>query len=96
MNPKRQYKQYPKEFKEEAVALINDQGYSVPEAANSLGIRSNLLYRWMDKADEQAAGTALAEDERTELKRLRRENKDLRMEKEILKKASAFFAKEMK
>tara|TARA_B100000959_G_C14878511_1_gene581482 strand:+ start:70 stop:360 length:291 start_codon:yes stop_codon:yes gene_type:complete len=96
MNPKRQYKQYPKEFKEEAVALINDQGYSVPEAANSLGIRSNLLYRWKDKADEQAAGTALAEDERTELKRLRRENKDLRMEKEILKKASAFFAKEMK
>ena len=78
------------------MALINDQGYSVPEAANSLGIRSNLLYRWKDKADEQAAGTALAEDERTELKRLRRENKDLRMEKEILKKASAFFAKEMK
>ena len=96
MSQKRQYKQYPKEFKEEAVALINDQGYSVPEAANSLGIRSNLLYRWKDKADEQAAGTALAEDERTELKRLRRENKDLRMEKEILKKASAFFAKEMK
>ena len=96
MNQKRQYKQYPQEFKEEAVAVVNDQGYSVPEAANSLGIRSNLLYWWKDKGDEQAAGTALAEDERAELKRLRRENKDLRMEKEILKKASAFFAKEMK
>ena len=96
MNQKRQYKQYPQEFKEEAVALVNDQGYSVPEAANALGIRSNLLYRWKNKVDEQAGGTALAADERTELKCLRRENKDLRMEKEILKKASAFFAKEMK
>ena len=96
MNQKRQYKQYPQEFKEEAVALVSDQGYSVPEAANSLGIRSNLLYRWKDKIDEKAAGTALAEDERIELQRLRKENKELRMEKEILKKASAFFAKEMK
>ena len=96
MNQKRQYKQYPQEFKEEAVALVNDQGYSVAEAANALGIRSNLLYRWKNKVDEQAAGTALAADERTELKCLRIENKDLRMEKEILKKASAFFAKEMK
>ena len=48
MNQKRQYKQYPQEFKEEAVALVSDQGYSVPKAANSLGIRSNLLYRWKD------------------------------------------------
>ena len=71
MSQKRQYKQYPQEFKEEAVALVSDQGYSVPEAANSLGIRSNLLYRWKDKIDEKAAGTALAEDERIELQRLR-------------------------
>ena len=96
MSQKRQYKQYPKEFKEEAVALVNEQGYSVPEAAKSFGINVNLLYRWQDKVDELAAGTALAEDERAELKRLRKENKELRMEKEILKKASAFFAKEMK
>ena len=96
MNQKRQYKQYPKEFKEEAVALVNEQGYSVPEASKSLGVNSNLLYRWKDKVDELAAGTALAEDERAELKRLRKEIKELRMEKEILKKASAFFAKEMK
>ena len=77
MGQKRAYKQYSKEFKEEAVALVREQGYSVPEAAKSLGI-------------------ALAEDEREELKRLRKENKNLRMEKEILKKASAFFAKKMK
>ena len=96
MNQKRQYKQYPKEFKEEAVALVNEQGYSVPEAAKSLGINANLLYRWKDKRDEKAAGTAMAEDEKLELQGLGKENKALRMEKESLKKASAVFAKEMK
>ena len=95
MSQKRQYKQYPKAFKEEAVTVVNEQGYSVPEAAKSLGINPNLLYRWKDKVDELAAGTALAEDERAELKRLRKEIKELRMEKAILNKASAFFAQEM-
>jgi transposase len=46
MEQKRSYRTYPKEFKEEAVSLINNQDYSVPEAAKSLGIRTNLLYRW--------------------------------------------------
>lgn len=96
MSQKRQYKQYTKEFKEEAVALVIEQGYSVPEAATSLGINPNLLYKWKDKIEEKQAGTALSEDERTELEKLRKEVKELRMEKEILKKASAFFAKEMK
>ena len=45
MSKKRQYKQYTKEFKEEAVALVTEQGYSVPEAAQSLGLNPNLLYR---------------------------------------------------
>jgi len=96
MGQKRSYKQYPKEFKEEAVALVRDQGYSVPEAAKSLGIASNLLYRWKDQQEQLSAGKGLTEDDRVELQRLRKENKELRMEKEILKKASAFFAKEMK
>jgi transposase len=96
MGQKRSYKQYPKEFKEEAVALVIGQGYSVPEAAKSLGIAANMLYRWKQQFEEQQQGQTLAEDEREELKRLRKENKELRMEKEILKKASAFFAKEMK
>jgi transposase len=96
MSQKRQYKQYTKEFKEEAVGLVSEQGYSVPEAAKSLGINPNLLYRWKDQIEERQAGSSLAEDERSELQRLRKENKTLRMEKEILKKASAFFAKEMK
>lgn len=96
MKDKRTYKQYPKEFKEEAVALVNEQGYSVPEAAKSLGIAPNMLYKWKEKIEAEREGKVLAEDERTELNRLRREVKALRMEKEILKKASAFFAKEMK
>jgi len=96
MSQKRTYKQYSKEFKEEAVALVRDQGYSVPEAAKSLGIASNMLYRWKERFEAQLEGKVLSEDERAELKQLRKENKTLRMEKEILKKASAFFAKEMK
>ena len=96
MNQKRTYKQYPKEFKDEAVALVLEQGYSVPEAAKSLGVATNMLYRWKEKVEQQLEGKILVEDERAELKRLRKENKELRMEKEILKKASAFFAKEMK
>ena len=96
MEQKRNYRTYPKDFKEEAVSLINDQGYSVPEAAKSLGIRTNLLYRWKQQIEDQKQGKSLAEGEREELKRLRKENKLLRMEKDILKKASAFFAKEMK
>jgi len=96
MTEKRIYKQYPQSFKEEAVALITEQGYSVQNAADSLGIRSSLLYRWKEKQEQELTTERLSEDERTELKRLRKENKNLRMEKEILKKASAFFAQEMK
>ncbi len=96
MSQKRTYKQYSKEFKEEAVALVREQGYTVPEAAKSLGIASNMLYRWKEQVEAQLEGKSLSVDEREELKQLRKENKNLRMEKEILKKASAFFAKEMK
>ena len=96
MGQKRTYKQYTKEYKEEAVALVRKQGYSVPEAAKSLGIASNMLYRWKDHIETQLEGKTLSTDERNELKQLRKEVKNLRMEKEILKKASAFFAKEMK
>ncbi len=96
MGQKRTYKQYSKEYKDEAVALVREQGYSVPEAAKSLGIANNILYRWKEQIEAQLEGKSLSVDEREELKRLRKENKNLRMEKEILKKASAFFAKEMK
>ncbi len=96
MVQKRTYKQYSKEYKEEAVALVPEQGYSVPEAAKSLVIASNILSRWKSKTGSQPEGKLLSVDEREELKRLRKEVKNLRMEKEILKKSGAFFAKEMK
>lgn len=95
-DPKRSYKQSPKEFKEEAVALVTDQGYTVPKAAEALGVATNMLYRWKENAEKKNAGILLSEGERTELKSLRKEVKTLRVEKDILNKASAFFAKEMK
>ena len=88
MKQKRVYKNYPKAFKEEAVALVTDQGYSVAEAAKSQGIRPNQLYDWKSKIEASTQGAALSIDERTELYRLRRENKTLRIEKDILKKGT--------
>lgn len=96
MSQKRQYKTYSKEFKEEAVALVIDQGYSVAEAAEAVGVNPNQIYKWKDHLEAQASGAALSDNERAELIKLRAENKRLKMEKDILKKASAFFAKEMK
>ena len=96
MTTKRTKKVYTREFKEEAVSLVLDQGYSVTEAANSLGVTSKAIYNWKQKIEDQKSGKLLSDDERTELIKLRKENKRLLMEREILKKASAFFAKEMK
>jgi len=93
---KRKNKTYTDEFKAEAVALVKEHGYTVADAAESLGVRANQIYQWMNKLEAEASGLRLTGGEREELIKLRRENKNLRMEKEILKKASAFFAKEMK
>ena len=76
MGQKRTYKQYSKEYKEEAVALVREQGYSVPEAAKSLVIASNMLYRWKEQIESQLEGKSLSVDEREELKRLRKEVKE--------------------
>ena len=76
--------------------MVREQGYSVLEAAKSLGIGGNMLYGWKEQIEYQLEGESLLVDERDELNQLRKENKNCRMEKEILKKASAFFAKEMK
>jgi transposase len=96
MTEKRTNKSYSKEFKEEAVALITEQGYSVAEAAKAVGVRTNQLYRWKQEQETLKSGSLLNPEDKAELLRLRKEVKQLRMEKEILKKASAFFAKEMK
>jgi len=93
---KRIRREYTEDFKRDAVALVTEQGYKPSEAARSLGIGDNLIRRWKREFEEVASGKRLGEDEREELRRLRKENRLLRMEKEILKKASAYFAKEMK
>ena len=93
---KRQRRSFPEDFKREAVALVTEQGYKVAEAARSLDIHENVLRYWKKHYEQEENGETLDFDEREELKRLRRENRELRMEKEILKKASAYFAKEMK
>ncbi len=82
------------EFKAEAVKLVTGEGYSVAEAARNLGIHANLLRNWKQKLSAESEPQGLTEDERMELARLKAENKRLRMEREILKKATAFFANE--
>ena len=93
---KRTRRKYTEDFKRDAVALVTEQGYKVSEAARSLDINDHQLRRWKQEFAEEASGARLSEDEREELKRLRKEVRNLRMEKEILKKASQYFAKEMK
>jgi len=82
----RKRRSYTDEFKQEAVRLVTEQGYSVSEAARNLGVHANLLRSWKQKLE--AAEESLTEDERMELASLRAENKRLRMERAILKKVA--------
>jgi transposase len=83
------------EFKRSAVGLVNRQGYSVPEAARSLGVDAHTLRDWLKQfSGEEGLAPAGEGAVADELRRLRKENARLRMEREILKKAAAFFAKE--
>ena len=91
-------KHYSKQFKTDAVKLVTEQGFDVSEAARNLGIHHSSLRRWkrqLESDGNQAfPGKGNLSAEKQELDRLRKENKRLRMEREILKKATAFFAKE--
>jgi len=93
---KRKNKSYTRQFKEETVALVTEQGYSVIDAASAVGVQQNQIYNWKKRIAEETSGVRLTGEERDELLRLRKEVKKLKIEKEILKKASAYFAKEMK
>ena len=95
---KKKRRKYTHEFKEEAVKLITEQGYQIAEAARNLGVKENVLGRWkrdMERGGEESLGLQGGTVVQRELNRLRKENKRLKMEREILKKAAAFFAKEM-
>jgi len=93
---KKKRRKYTKEFKEEAVRLISEEGYSYAEAGRNLGVNPNLLSRWKREFEGIELDPGSAAAMQAELKRLRKENKRLKMEREILKKAAAFFAKEQK
>jgi transposase len=96
---RRVVREYDMSFKLDAVRLVLDEGYSVVKAAERLGVSPKNLYHWkrqylegrLDPAMKRAQPTA----EEAELRRLREENRQLKLEAEILKKASAYFAKQL-
>jgi transposase len=86
------YATYSPEFRAEAIRLARESTDSLARIARELGVKESTLRMWVkeSRADEDPP---LNEDERAELRRLRQQNRTLRMEREILKKAAAFFAK---
>jgi transposase len=89
-------RQYTQEFKDSAVKLVTEQGYQLSEAARSLGVNLSVLRRWKNAvvAEKSSASVPTKEDLYADLARLKKENHRLRLEREILKKAAVFFAKE--
>jgi transposase len=88
---------FDREFKIEAVRLVAEKGRSVAEVARNLGIHPNSLFKWkrdfLEDKENSFPGKGNLKPEDEELRRLRRENAELREERDILKKATAFFAK---
>jgi transposase len=86
---------YPAEFKAEAVRLVRTSGQTLRATAEHLGVSVEALREWVKQgAIDTGEREGLTTEERAELSRLRRENHVLRMERDILKKAAAFFARE--
>ena len=97
---KRAIPKYTLEFKQDAARLVNEKGYAHQQAAQHLGVSLRAIGHWSRAERVPAAAssgkkTALSLTDQTELIRLRRENEQLRMEREIIKKAAVFFAKEI-
>jgi transposase-like protein len=94
---RRKRRSFTKEFKAEAARLCRVGDRSIAQVAKDLDLSENALRQWVKQAEvDEGNGPpeALTSEERKELTRLRRENRQLQMEREILKKAAAFFAKE--
>ena len=93
---RRPRRSFTDEFKAGAVRLVIDEGKSIAQVARDLDLTASALGGWVERAraDRSKGKTGLTTEERAELARLRKENRELRMERDILKKAAAFFAKE--
>lgn len=93
--PRRERRRFTEEFKEGAVRLVLDEGKSISSVARDLDVTASGLGVWVKqaRADRTKGKTGLTSEERAELTRLRKEVRELRMERDILKKAAAFFAK---
>ena len=89
-------KRYTKEFRLEAARLVVEQGYTLAEAANRLGVSGWSIGNWIRKFRQtgELASADTPQPVAEDLKQLRRENKRLKLENEILKKAAAYFARE--
>ena len=89
-------RRFSAEFKDEAVRLVLEQGVSITQAASDLGIGLSTLQKWVrvHRERKEVNGQVVTEADVAELKQLRKENHRLRMERDILKKATAYFAKE--
>ncbi|BBM03626.1 transposase [Microbulbifer sp. GL-2] len=74
------------EFKKDTVTLVSEQRYSISNVVKAVGTTTNILRRWIKELEQEEGGVRLSVDERSELNRLRREVRQLRMEKELLKR----------
>ena len=93
---RRTRRSFTDDYKTGAVRLVLDEGKTVAAAARDLGLTESSLRNWVEqaRADRTKGRTGLTTEERAELATLRKDNRELRMERDILKKAAAFFAKE--
>ena len=99
MDKKNTRRTFTLEYKQDAVKLVTEQGYSRQKAADSLGISLSAITSWVRQESpigdsKEAKSVTLNLSERSELERLRKDNQRLLMERDILKKAAVFFAKE--
>jgi transposase len=92
--PRRQRRRFTPEFKAEAVRVAQQSDEPISRLATELGVPPRSLRDWLEAARPHPIEARLTEDERSELLRLRRENQQLRVERDILKKATAFFARQ--
>ena len=93
---KRPRRSFTDEFKDGAVRLVLDEGKSISEVGRDLDVMQSVVGTWVKhaRADRTKGKTGLTSEERAELAKLKKENRQLRLERDILKKAAAFFAKE--